>query len=171
MNIGKLVRNEQNILMGRVQTTQVSMVLALMAVSSDNPNAPVFRIMTIGAGNDWIEVGALFAKTANGSGEVFFNGKIDDPHLDNPLYITAFRQPDDSLNIVWSRPVRKPAVPTAPDMPAMPAWPGMGAGDAGDHDAGEPGEPGATLPPPPASNRRRGGKANADGLGASTTAD
>jgi uncharacterized protein (DUF736 family) len=174
MNIGKLVRNEQNVLVGRIQTTQVNLLIALMVVGSENPAAPVFRIMTLGAGNDWIEVGALFEKTANGTGEAFYNGKIDDPHLDNPLYISAFRQPDGSLNVVWSRPVRRAAAPTAP---AMPAWPGTidaGGEPAGD-DAGGAGDGDAAggTPPPPAgnANRRGRGRQGADALGASTTTD
>src|SRR3546814_5113505 len=52
-------------------------------------------------------VGALFELFSNGTGEAFLNGKIEDPGLAAPLYISAFRQEDGSYNVVWSRPTRR----------------------------------------------------------------
>src|SRR3546814_9895070 len=55
----------------------------------------------------WVQVGALFELFSNGTGEAFLNGKIEDPSLAAPLYISAFRQEDGSYNVVWSRPTRR----------------------------------------------------------------
>src|SRR3546814_7693976 len=54
-----------------------------------------------------LQVGALFELFSNGTGEAFLNGKIEDPSLAAPLYISAFRQEDGSYNVVWSRPTRR----------------------------------------------------------------
>lgn len=52
--------------------------------------------------------------------------KIEDPSLDKPLYISAFRQDDGSYNIVWSRPNRRRDAPTdtAPADDSLPPLPG-----------------------------------------------
>jgi hypothetical protein len=57
---------------------------------------------------------------------MFLNGKIEDPSLDKPLYISAFRQDDGSYNIVWSRPNRRRDAPTdtAPADDSLPPLPG-----------------------------------------------
>ncbi|MDE8650600.1 DUF736 family protein, partial [Novosphingobium album (ex Liu et al. 2023)] len=52
-------------------------------------------------------VGALFELASNSTGEAFLNGKIEDPSLAAPLYVSAFRQEDGSYNVVWSRPTRR----------------------------------------------------------------
>jgi hypothetical protein len=87
----------------------------------------------------------LFELSSNSTGETFLNGKIEDPSLDKPLYISAFRQEDGSYNIVWSRPTRRRDAPT----------------DAVAADDGLPPLPGADEPAAPAP-------AGGDGLGESS---
>ncbi|GAA3274101.1 MULTISPECIES: DUF736 domain-containing protein [Alphaproteobacteria] len=157
MNIGSIKQNEAGIFIGRVSTLTVSVTIALREVRSTNPRAPRYEIHALNtASRAWVQVGALFELTARETGEAFLNGKIDDPSLAQPLYISAFRQDDGSYNIVWQRPQRRRDV-TAAMTPkdnddALPPLPGMedvGAGEA-----------------PPA-----GGGGATDGLGDSTAGD
>ncbi|PMV57269.1 DUF736 domain-containing protein, partial [Pseudomonas sp. GW123-5C08] len=93
-------------------TLTVAIVIALRTVQSANPRAPKFEILALSAARQWVQVGALFELSSNSTGETFLNGKIEDPSLDKPLYISAFRQEDGSYNIVWSRPTRRRDAPT-----------------------------------------------------------
>src|SRR3546814_7382866 len=79
------------------------MTIALREVHSANPKAPKFEVLALSASRAWVQVGALFELFSNGTGEAFLNGKIEDPSLAAPLYISAFRQEDGSYNVVWSR--------------------------------------------------------------------
>ncbi|MAW98381.1 MAG: hypothetical protein CMN72_01775, partial [Sphingomonas sp.] len=92
-------------------------------------------------------------------GETFLNGKIEDPSLDKPLYISAFRQEDGSYNIVWSRPTRRREAPTdtvaADD--GLPPLPGADApvAPAGPDGLGESSAEGAFGGEPASGGRRR----------------
>src|SRR3546814_1440828 len=83
------------------------MTIALREVHSANPKAPKFEVLALSASRAWVQVGALFELFSNGTGEAFLNGKIEDPSLTAPLYISAFSQEDGSYNVVWSRPTRR----------------------------------------------------------------
>ena len=108
MNIGSIKQNEAGIFIGRVSTLTVSVTVALREVRSNNPRAPRYEIHALNTvSRAWVQVGALFELTARETGEAFLNGKIDDPSLAQPLYISAFRQEDGSYNIVWQRPQRR----------------------------------------------------------------
>ncbi len=61
----------------------------------------------LSASRAWAQVGALFELFSNDTGKASLNGKIEDPSLAAPLYISAFRQEDGSYNVVWSRPTRR----------------------------------------------------------------
>jgi len=114
MNIGSIKQNDAGIYLGRVSTLSVAMTIALREVRSANPKAPKYEIHALNsASRSWVQVGALFELTSNGTGEAFLNGKIDDPSLAQPLYISAFRQEDGSYNIVWQRPQRRRDVAAA----------------------------------------------------------
>lgn len=130
MNIGSIKQNDAGIFMGRVSTLTVAMTIALREVCSSNPKAPRFEIHALNpAARSWVQVGALFELTSNSTGEAFLNGRIDDPSLTSPLYVSAFRQDDGSYNVVWSRPTRRRDV-TAAMSPkgddSLPAFPGEG---------------------------------------------
>lgn len=147
MNIGTIKQNENGTFIGRISTLTLDMTIALVAVSSMNPRAPRYEIHALSAARRWVRVGALFEQTANETGEEFFNGTIEDPSLDKPLYIAAFRQEDASYNVVWSRPTRRRDAPVSP----------MGGNDA--------------LPPLPGaetSDQPFGGEPGSDGLGESS---
>ena len=143
MNIGTITQNASGTYTGKISTLTVAIVIALRTVQSANPRAPKFEILALSAARQWVQVGALFDLSSNSTGETFLNGKIEDPSLDKPLYISAFRQEDGSYNIVWSRPTRRRDAPT----------------DAAAADDGLPPLPGADEPAAPAGG---------DGLGESS---
>ena len=107
MNIGTIKQNEAGIFVGKIATLTIAMTLALREVHSSNPKAPKFEVLALSASRAWVQVGALFELFSNGMGEAFLNGKIEDPSLAAPLYVSAFRQEDGSYNVVWSRPTRR----------------------------------------------------------------
>lgn len=129
MNIGSIKQNDAGIFVGKIATLTIAMTLALREVHSVNPKAPKFEVLALSASRAWVQVGALFELFSNGTGEAFLNGKIEDPSLAAPLYISAFRQEDGSYNVVWSRPTRRrelasEVAPKADD--ALPPLPGEG---------------------------------------------
>lgn len=114
MNIGSIKQNDAGIFIGRVSTLTVAMTVALREVRSVNPKAPKYEIHAVNPGSrEWVQVGALFELTASATGEAFLNGRIDDPSLAQPLYVSAFRQQDGSYNLVWQRPQRRRDVAAA----------------------------------------------------------
>ena len=129
MNIGSIKQNDAGIFVGKIATLTIAMTIALREVHSANPKAPKFEVLALSASRAWVQVGALFELFSNGTGEAFLNGKIEDPSLAAPLYISAFRQEDGSYNIVWSRPTRRrdlaaEMAPKAND--SLPPLPGEG---------------------------------------------
>jgi uncharacterized protein (DUF736 family) len=136
MNIGTIKQNEAGIFVGRISTLAVAMTIALREVRSNNPKAPRFEVHALNqAAKSWVQVGALFELTSNSTGEAFLNGRIDDPSLAQPLYVSAFRQDDGSYNVVWSRPTRRRDVaaamaPKGDD--TLPPFPGEGEQDPTD---------------------------------------
>ncbi len=147
MNIGTITQNASGTYTGKISTLTVAIVIALRTVQSANPRAPKFEILALSAARQWVQVGALFELSSNSTGETFLNGKIEDPSLDKPLYISAFRQEDGSYNIVWSRPTRRRDAPT-------------------DTVAADDG-----LPPLPGDDAAQAGHSEPEGLGASTAGD
>src|SRR6218665_2975085 len=108
MNIGSIKQNDAGIFVGKIATLAIAMTIALREVHSANPKAPKYDVLALSASRSWVQVGALFELFSNGTGEAFLNGKIEDPSLAAPLYISAFRQEDGSYNVVWSRPTPPP---------------------------------------------------------------
>ncbi|QPI75514.1 DUF736 domain-containing protein [Sphingobium sp. Cam5-1] len=140
MNIGSIKQNEAGIHVGKIATLTIAMTIALREVHSANPKAPKFEVLALSQSRAWVQVGALFELFSNGTGEAFLNGKIEDPSLTAPLYISAFRQEDGSYNVVWSRPTRRrdlasEMAPKAddglPPLPGADETAGAGAGGEG----------------------------------------
>ena len=107
MNIGTIKKNAAGQLIGQVSTLAVTLTVGLRNVMSTNPRAPKFEIVALNAARQWVVVGALFELTANATGESFYQGKIDDPSMNAPLYIALFAQEDGSFNVAWQRPTRR----------------------------------------------------------------
>src|SRR3546814_9217764 len=128
-HIGSINQNEGGIVGGKIGTITIARTIALREVHSANPKAAEFGVLALSASRAWVQVGALFELFSNGTGEAFLNGKIEDPSLTAPLYISAFAQEDGSYNVVWSRPTRRrdlasEMAPKAND--SLPPLPGEG---------------------------------------------
>ena len=52
-------------------------------------------------------VGALFELASNSTGEIFYQGKIDDPSMSQALYIAVFPREDGTMAVAWQRPRRR----------------------------------------------------------------
>ncbi|USI75205.1 DUF736 domain-containing protein [Sphingomonas morindae] len=162
MNIGTITQNASGTYTGKISTLTLAIVIALRTVQSANPRAPKFEILALSAARQWVQVGSLFELSSNSTGESFLNGKIEDPSLDKPLYISAFRQEDGSYNVVWSRPTRRRDAPTdtvaADD--SLPPLPGAGetAPPASGDGLGESSAEGAFGGEAPAGGGRRRGR-------------
>ena len=150
MNIGSIKQNDGGIYIGRLSTLAVVMTIALREVRSANPKAPKYEVHALNqASRSWVQVGALFELHSAATGEAFLNGKIDDPSLAQPLYVSAFRQEDGSYNVVWSRPTRKRDVTAAMtakgEGDGLPPFPGADSGAAADPTGDGLGESTASL--------------------------
>ncbi|MGF7152104.1 uncharacterized protein (DUF736 family) [Sphingomonas zeicaulis] len=171
MNIGSMKQNDRGTYMGCISTLQFTAAIALREVNSANERAPRYEVFALSAAREWVQIGALFELFSNKDGSAFLNGRLEDPSFEKPLYISAFHQPDNSYNIVWSRPKDRAAdvdrAMTARTSDTLPPLPGEDAGDTapqgGGADTGGLGE--STAPDafgtgtPPASPKR-GRKAN-----------
>jgi len=118
MNIGEFnVRNGR--LLGSIATRTIDLPrLGLRPVESDNDRAPVYEIVALNVGNRWVQLGALWEAVAkHTTGEVFYQGSIDDPSLPEPLPIALFGNDEDGYRVAWRRPQRRddfgPAVRSA----------------------------------------------------------
>ncbi|WP_230771785.1 DUF736 domain-containing protein [Sphingomonas sp. Leaf4] len=103
MNIGefKMVRGQ---LLGSVATVSIDLPrLGLNPTESENDRAPRFEIMAFN-GKRWVQIGALWEATSNASGEVFYQGRLDDPSMAEPLPVMLFGDETDGYRVVWNRP-------------------------------------------------------------------
>lgn len=103
MNIGNLKLNRGSYV-GTISTLRLQMAVALKPVDSENENAPKYEVHARSPNGQYVQVGALWEKASNSTGELFLQGRIDDPSLAAPVSITAFEQDDKSYNVVWQRP-------------------------------------------------------------------
>ncbi|TVV71443.1 DUF736 domain-containing protein [Sphingomonas solaris] len=104
MNIGSF-KSVNGQLLGSVATATIDLArLGLRPVESTNERAPAFEIMVLNIAKRWVQIGALWEMTSNSSGEVFYQGKLDDPSLPEPLQIMLFGNNDEGFRVVWNRP-------------------------------------------------------------------
>ena len=107
MNIGEIKKNASGQLIGTVETLTMTRTIGLRPVSSSNARAPKYEIVALNDQRRWVAVGALFELASNSTGEIFYQGKIDDPSMSQPLYIAAFPREDGTMAIAWQRPRRR----------------------------------------------------------------
>ena len=103
MNIGTFaLKNGQ--LIGSIATATIDLArLGLRPVDSSNDKAPAFEIMAWN-GKRWAQIGALWEATSNSTGEVFYQGRVDDPSLPEPLQVMLFGDEEQGFRVVWNRP-------------------------------------------------------------------
>jgi uncharacterized protein (DUF736 family) len=104
MNIGQF-KSVSGQLVGSIATATIDLArLGLRPVDSTNERAPAFEIVALNVARRWVQIGALWELTSNSTGEVFYQGKLDDPSLPEPLQITLFGNNDEGFRVVWNRP-------------------------------------------------------------------
>ena len=107
MNIGSF-KSTSGQLLGSIATAHIDLPrLGLRPVESDSDKAPAFEIMALNVARRWVQIGALWEQTSNSSGEVFYQGRFDDPSLAAPVQVMLFRTDDETetYNVVWNRPL------------------------------------------------------------------
>ena len=107
MNIGEIRKNANGQLIGSVETLTITRTIGLRPVTSSNPRAPRYEVVALNDQRRWVIVGALFELSSNSTGESFYQGKIDDPSMAQPLYIAAFPREDGTMAVAWQRPRRR----------------------------------------------------------------
>ncbi len=114
MNIGEFKQSNGR-LMGSIATRTIDLPrLGLRPVESNNDRAPVFEIVALNVGNRWVQVGALWEAVAkHTTGEVFYQGTIDDPSLAEPLPVALFGNHEEGYRVAWRRPQRRDDFGTA----------------------------------------------------------
>jgi uncharacterized protein (DUF736 family) len=107
MNIGSF-KSVNGQLLGTVATATIDLSrLGLRPVESTNERAPAFEIMVLNVAKRWVQIGALWEMTSNSSGESFYQGKLDDPSLPEPLQIMLFGDVEEGYRVVWNRPTAR----------------------------------------------------------------
>jgi uncharacterized protein (DUF736 family) len=134
MNIGNLKPDAQTgAPVGHIGTMTFSAVIALQEVRSNNHKVPAYNVLALSTDRrSWVKIGALWEFTATGTGESFYSGRLDDPSMERPLDVAAFRQDDGSFNIAWRRPAKRVETPkpgAAPAEDTLPALPGADESD------------------------------------------
>ena len=103
MNIGSFKSNNGQLL-GAIATASIDLPrLGLKPVDSDNDRAPAFEIMTLNVARRWVQIGALWEQTSNSTGESFYQGRLDDPSLSEPLQVMLFGDDEEGYRVVWQR--------------------------------------------------------------------
>ncbi|AYO75933.1 DUF736 domain-containing protein [Sphingobium yanoikuyae] len=166
MNIGEIRKNANGQLIGSVETLTITRTIGLRPVTSSNPRAPKYEIVALNDQRRWVAVGALFELASNSTGEIFYQGKIDDPSMAQPLYIAAFPREDGTMAVAWQRPRRRNSQLGAAEYGEndMFGADDVGAGAHGGEDAGD--GLGDSTAAPPAKRGRTQAKDGADQDGA-----
>jgi uncharacterized protein (DUF736 family) len=155
MQIGQF-KNINGTLLGSISTASLHLArLGLKPVQSDHARAPSYEVMAMNPARRWVQVGALWEATANSTGEVFYQGQIDDPSFQQPLSVAIFGNEEEGFNVAWNRRrTRKPD--SFNDMDEA-------GGETGGETGGDPfGQPEAGGEAGPRSSRRARKPRNAD---------
>ena len=136
MNIGSVIKNERGFFAGRISTLTLSLTIYLRPIERKSASGPSFDILARNVAGEAVAVGALWEKTAAETGEIYYNGRIEDPSLAAPVPIAVFVQRDGSMNVAWNRPSKAAAAMKGRTMQSaqdddLAAAPGF-AGDEGD---------------------------------------
>ena len=165
MNIGEIRKNANGQLIGSVETLTITRTIGLRPVTSSNPRAPKYEIVALNDQRRWVIVGALFELSSNSTGESFYQGKIDDPSMAQPLYIAAFPREDGTMAVAWQRPRRRSTQLGSAEYGENDMFPADDAGgDRSEEQAGD--GLGDSTATPPTKRGRVGAKDGAEHEGA-----
>jgi uncharacterized protein (DUF736 family) len=120
MNIGEFKLSKGRVV-GWIATRAIDLPkLALRPVESENELAPAFEIIAPNVGGRVVQVGALWEAVAKRTGEVFYQGNVDDPSMPEALPIALFGSIEEGFRVAWRRQERDdfgPAVRTTRENP------------------------------------------------------
>ena len=156
-NIGYLNPADNGGYIGKIDTLAFSNTIGLRRFVSDNPKAPKFEVMALTNARTWIKIGAVFEQVIRSSGEVFYQGRIDDPSMANPMDIALWHDREGGFAVLWSRrrPRREiPAGQAEQDLP--PVGQSSDDGIGGDSGLGD-----STAPDAPQTAKGKGAAAKA----------
>src|SRR3546814_8684302 len=74
-----------------------------LPVISQNDAAPKYEVMALTPARTWAKVGAMFEQIKKSTGEVFYQGRIDDPSMANPMDIALWHDREGGFAVLWSR--------------------------------------------------------------------
>src|SRR3546814_13072650 len=74
-----------------------------LPVISQNDAAPKYEVMALTPERTWAKVGAMFEQIKKSTGEVFYQGRIDDPSMVNPMDIALWHDREGGFAVLWSR--------------------------------------------------------------------
>lgn len=151
-NIGNLKKNSDGVFIGRIDTVAFSNVVALRPVISQNEAAPKYEVMALTPARTWAKVGAMFEQVKRSTGEIFYQGRIDDPSMANPMDIALWHDREGGFAVLWSRrrPRREiPAGQAEQDLP--PVGQSADDGTGGDSGLGD-----STAPDAPQTGKGKG---------------
>ena len=89
-------------------------------VISQNEAAPKYEVMALTPARTWAKVGAMFEQIKKSTGEVFYQGRIDDPSMDRAMDIALFANEDGGYNISWTRRRVRQELPGGNEQEAPP---------------------------------------------------
>ena len=153
MNIGEIKKNANGQLIGTVETLTMTRTIGLRPVTSTNARAPKYEIVALNDQRRWVAVGALFELASNTTGVIFYQGKVDDPSMSQPLYIAVFPREDGTMAIAWKRPQRRNSQLGSTEYVENDMF--------GGNDTGEAAQPGDQLGESTATPPGKRGRANA----------
>ena len=149
-NIGFLNPADNGGYIGKIDTLAFSNTIGLRRFVSDNPKAPKFEVMALTNARTWIKIGAVFEQVIRSSGEVFYQGRIDDPSMSRPMDIALFGDGMGGFAVAWSRRRARQDMPAGQtELPPM--------GEGGDNEAApQEGLGDSTAPDAPQSGKGKG---------------
>lgn len=152
-NIGFLNPADNGGYIGKIDTLAFSNTIGLRRFVSANPKAPTFEVMALTAARTWVKIGAVFEQAIRSSGEVFYQGRIDDPSMARPMDIALFGDGNGGFAVAWTRRRARQELPAG-----QTELPPMGEGSEGADSAQAPsgglGE--STAPDAPQGSKGKG---------------
>lgn len=103
MIIGRFNESNDGQLVGHIRTLffRSDKVVFEPSAAPASANAPAFRIYS----GDEIELGAAWRKAGKGTGQIYFDVKLDDPTFAGPVRCRlAQARSGDGYVLVWERP-------------------------------------------------------------------
>jgi uncharacterized protein (DUF736 family) len=138
MNIGIIRKNAGAQLIGNIATLDLNVRVELRKVLSNNPKMPAYEVMANKPGGVPVSIGAVWARVANGTGEAFYTGTLNDPSMGKPLPIALFNiskgENAGGYAVVWDNGKRSKSAVTGEEQSEQPAQDGLGESTA-EHEA------------------------------------